>query len=172
MTSVRLGICIVFTLCSCWTDWESYRIRNRSVLLFALLGLAVNCLQSGTEGLLRSVGGFAVMLPLFALFAARMLGAGDVKALMTVGLILGWPLALRAVLYSLMCAGALAAAVLVVRRNGRERMNRLWLWCKNCWYSRGFISYGETEPSGGFRFSFGILAGVLVLAAEELLCTG
>lgn len=167
--TARLGLCVLFALCCCYTDVKSYRIPNRIVLTFALLALALHGVQAGGAGVVRALGGFALALPLFAFFALRMLGAGDVKAMMTVGLILGWPLALRGLLYSLLCAGGAALGVLLTRRNWRERMGRLWQWMKLCFYSRAPVPYGGWESSGHFRFSFGILAGALVLAAEELL---
>lgn len=166
--SVYLTLTLIFTLLCCWTDWKSFRIRNDAVLLFALLGLLAHLALDGLPGLLCSMEGLALMLPLFALFALRMLGAGDVKAMMAAGLLLGYPLAFEMLLDTFLCAGVIAVFVLFFRRNGGERTARFFVWCKGCWYSRGVLPYDGFEASGSFRFSFGILAGAVVLTVRLL----
>ncbi|MCI6567811.1 MAG: prepilin peptidase [Dysosmobacter sp.] len=166
----KLLACLAFCLCANLTDWKSFRIRNRAVAVFLALGLAANLYLSGPRGLLSALAGGLVMLCLFPLFALRMLGAGDVKALMAVGCMLGWPMALSALAYSILAAGVLAVCVLLFRKNGRERLKYFLTYCKLCWYSRSLQPYAASmkADSGSFRFSFGITLGILALLVRTL----
>lgn len=163
---VQLALCLIFSLYNNFTDWRSYCIKNRAVLLFGLLGIGFNCAYYGVSGLLSSLGGATVMLCLLPLFALRMLGAGDIKALMAVGCMLGWRLALPALLYSLLAAGGVALLVLLWRRSGRERLRHLLKYFQSCFLSRSLLSYRsgfDSDDSGIFRFSFGITLGLVLM---------
>lgn len=167
---MRLTLCLVFSFYNNVTDLRTCKIRNRAVVLFALLALAINLAASGWRGLLSALGGGAVMLFLFPFFFLRMLGAGDVKALMAVGLMLGLPEAVWAMLYSLLGGGVIALGVLLFRKNGLARVKYFFSYCKICFLTQTLQPYaGKLEESnGGFRFSFGITLGLLALLAQTL----
>lgn len=168
--TVRLGACLIFSLYNNWTDWREGRVHNRTSVLMALLGLAWWCYDAGWRGLGASVAGGIVMFVLFPLFALRMLGAGDVKALMGTGFLLGFPAAVSALVYSLLGGGAAACCVLLLRRRGRERLGRLWTYFKNCWLLKKTLPYAQElgEGEGGFHFTFGISLGLLTLLLETV----
>lgn len=62
-----------------WTDLWSLRIRNRAVLAAVALFVATAPLIGWEEAGLRLLAGAAVFAVGFALFAARLMGGGDVK---------------------------------------------------------------------------------------------
>lgn len=168
---IRIGLCLVFSLYNNFTDWKDFRIRNRAVVLFAALGLMANVICSGGRGLLGALAGCGIMLCLLPLFALRMLGAGDIKALMSIGCMLGFPAAPQALAYSLLGAGVAAVLTVLFRKNGKMRLRRLFAYLKFCWISKTILPYAEKldHQDGGFRFSFGITAGLLALLGETLL---
>ncbi len=168
--AVRLGICLVFSLYSNWTDWREGRVHNRAVAVLALLGLAWRGFAAGWQGIGNALAGGAVMLALFPLFALRMMGAGDVKALMAIGFVLGFPLAVWALLYSILGAGAVALCMLAVRKNGRVRLRRLWDYLKSCWLLKTVLPYTQElkTEDGGFCFTFGITLGISALLLETV----
>jgi len=168
--TARIGVCLAFSLYCNWTDWRETRVHNRAAAVFALLGPAWWGFTDGWRGMAGSLAGGAVMLALIPLFALRMLGAGDVKALMAVGLLLGFPEAGRALLYSLLGAGVAAACALAVRRNARARLRKLWDYMKCCWLLRKPLAYTQTlgEGGGGFHFTFGVTLGLLALLLETV----
>lgn len=168
--AVRLGVCLVFSLYNNWTDWKEGRVHNRMPVFMTLLGLAWWGFNAGWRGLGASAAGGAVMLALFPLFAFRMLGAGDIKALMGIGFLLGFPAAVFALAYSLLGGGAAACCVLLLRKNGRKRLGRLWIYFKNCWLLKKPLPYAQRlgEGEGGFRFTFGISLGLLAFLVETV----
>lgn len=167
---LRLILCGLFSAWNCVTDWRSYRIHNRVVVPFFLLGLGVNCLRSGWPGLLSALMGAAVMLLLFPLFALRVLGGGDVKALMAIGAMVGVPAAAEALVCSLLGGGAAALWVVLVRRNPADRLRQLLAYGKHCMLFQRLEPYdGEAAPGGGFRFSFGIALGILIMLLRRLI---
>lgn len=168
--TARLGACLLFSFYNNWTDWRERRVRNRVSVLFALLGLIWNSAAAGWHGLVGSLIGGTVMLAMFPLFALRMLGAGDVKALIAIGLTLGFPQAGSALVYSLLGGGVAAAGALALRRNGRVRLRRLWTYLKCCWLSGKSLPYETTVggEDGGFRFTFGITLGLLALLLKTV----
>ena len=111
------------------------------------------------------------MLCLFPFFALRMLGAGDVKALMAIGAMLGWPLAGWALAYSILGGGLIALMVLLVRQNGKERLKYLWNYFKLCFFSCSIQPYTKEMKAGSdkFRFSFGITLGITILLMKNVI---
>lgn len=167
---LRLVFCGVFSAWNCVTDWRSYQIRNRVVVPFFFLGLGINFLQSGLPGLWSALAGAALMLLLFPLFALRALGAGDVKALMSIGAMVGYPAAGEALVCSLLGGGIAALWVVLARRNLTARLRQFLSYCKRCVLTQRLEEYDRDACSGGgFRFSFGIALGVLLMLIRRLL---
>lgn len=169
----RILLCVLFSMFINYTDWKAYRIPNKAVLIFSALGMIVNIWLFGLHGAISSLIGGAIAAVLFPLFALRMLGAGDIKALMGIGIMLGGTLAAKAVLYSILGAGMLAFAVLLVRKNGVERLKYFYQYIKGIFLAgevSPYMAEEKTKHDGSkFRFSFGITMGVMALAVEMVL---
>lgn len=167
----KIALCLLFALYNNFTDWQSWRISNQAVMLFVMLGLGVNTLCLGWQGLLLALAGGSVMLVLLPLFALRMLGAGDIKELLAIGCMLGWPTAPAVLLYSLLAAGILALAVLLLRRNFDQRRHYLLSYFKSCWLLGRPLPYNarlDNKEAAGFRFSFGVTGGLVLLSLRVL----
>jgi prepilin peptidase CpaA len=81
---------IVFVLSLAFIDWRTHRIPNLLCAVAAMFGLTLQMWLHGQAGLLSALGGAAVGLAMFLPFyVLRAFGAGDVKAMATVGLFLG-----------------------------------------------------------------------------------
>ena len=111
--------CVVLCAAAAFTDVRTRRIPNALTLPAIPVGFALSFilyartgLQDGfAEGLLPSLFGAAFLFGAFALFyAARGVGAGDVKLMAAVGSFLRWPAAIWALAFVLF-AGAFAALV-------------------------------------------------------------
>lgn len=81
---------LVFVVGVAIVDWRTHRIPNLLCLTAAILGLSLQLWSDGGSGLLTALAGagigFAMFLPFYAV---RAFGAGDVKAMATVGIFLG-----------------------------------------------------------------------------------
>lgn len=73
-----------------WQDFQTFRIRNTSVL--TLVGLfLISAALAGFEGISgQLIAGVALFVTGFGFWAAGLIGAGDAKLLFPVGLFLGW----------------------------------------------------------------------------------
>jgi prepilin peptidase CpaA len=107
---------IVFVLLVAFIDWCTHRIPNALCATAAVLGLVSQMWMHGEAGLVTALGGAAVGFGMFLPFyLLRAFGAGDVKAMATVGVFLGAQATLIAVGTTLIAGGLLGAVVLWFR---------------------------------------------------------
>ncbi len=103
-----------------WSDIRTGRIPNRLLVAGLLAGALLSCLPHGLDWVDASLGlltGLAVYLPFYLL---RVLGAGDVKLLATVGVFVGWPEILIVAFFSALAGGVLALALAAYTGRMRE----------------------------------------------------
>lgn len=109
-------VVILFVLAVAIIDWRTHRIPNLLCAVAAIIGLASQTWMHGEAGLLGALGGaavgFAIFLPFYVL---RAFGAGDVKAMATVGIFLGVETTLLAVGATLIAGAVLGAMVLLLK---------------------------------------------------------
>ena len=160
----KILLCLLYSFYNDYTDWKTYRLHNRAFLVFFALGLAVNAFLGGLQGVKEALLGGAFMLLLLPLFALRFMGAGDIKELMGVGAMIGFPDAAWSLAFSLIAAGVLAVVLIVRRGNARKRFRHLWEYLKACWFTRSVLAYPEEarQKDGLLRFSFAITGGLLI----------
>lgn len=107
---------MVFVLAVAIVDWRTHRIPNLLCAVAAVIGLSSQVWLHGAAGLLTALGGagvgFAMFLPFYVV---RAFGAGDVKAMATVGVFLGAKLTLFAVGSTLIAGSLLGLAVMLLR---------------------------------------------------------
>lgn len=112
-------LCIAACVIATVTDLRAYRIPNWLTVGAIIAGLVLNPLAqlavhggAGAKvGALSAVAGCVLMLLVFGLFGAlRFVGMGDVKLMAGVGALVGWPLAMGALIYVTLAGGVLAMA--------------------------------------------------------------
>jgi prepilin peptidase CpaA len=107
---------IMFVVAVAIIDCRTHRIPNLLCATAAVLGLSLQLWLHGEDGLLAALGGAAVGFTMFLPFyALRAFGAGDVKAMATVGTFLGVQSTLIAVGATLIAGGVLGICVLLLR---------------------------------------------------------
>lgn len=138
------------------SDLRTYRISNIVTFGFMLLGLVSNLIADGAKGMLFSFQG--LMLPVISLllvYIMRAVGAGDVKLLSAIGAFMGSGFVFNVILYTFLCGGIIAALLILLRRNGPERLRNLLLYVKNCMLAMSLMEYSDlTERSDGSKFHF------------------
>jgi prepilin peptidase CpaA len=121
------------------TDLRNRRIPNLVTFPAVAMGLMLNGVFFGLDGLRESGQGFGLGLAmLFGLFVLRWMGAGDVKLMAAVGALKGPEFVFYACLWSAVF-GAVFAVV------GLIRSRRLGLALAHLWYSRLM-----PQPGGSF----------------------
>ena len=110
-------------------DLRTGRIPNVLFWTAAVTGIFYRLINLGWGGILSSVAGMA--LPAFLLmplFRFRMMGAGDIKLLMGLGAIVGFPGILRLMLLSFVSGGIFAFLQMFFVTGFRERFSYLILY--------------------------------------------
>lgn len=169
----KVSIISVLLLFALISDLRTYKIKNSITYSFMLVGLTVNLARGGLEGLMFSLQG--IILPvacLFILYVMKVVGAGDVKLLSSVGAVMGAGFALYATICSFICGGFIASGIILTRHNGAERFKYLIKYVKSCFLTMELLQYTDFKDirgSGKFHFSIAIASGTAaVIILSEL----
>ncbi|MEH7094848.1 A24 family peptidase [Neobacillus vireti] len=111
-------ILLVTLAISVYTDLKSRKIYNKVIYPALLMAVITHLILQGWDGILTSLGGFAVGLGLLIIpFFMGGIGAGDVKLLALVGACKGWVFAIYTGIY-MAFFGALIALFLLAFGKG------------------------------------------------------
>lgn len=160
---LKLHIVFVLLMLALISDLKTYKVKNLITYGFMLLGLGVNFAQEGFSGLYFSFQGLVLpVLCLIILYAAKVVGAGDIKLLCAIGAVMGARFALYATLFSFIFGGIIAFGVILCRHNGAARFKYLIEYVRSCFLTMKLLQYtdfkGKNEE-GRFHFSIAILSG-------------
>lgn len=122
-----------------WIDYRTLRIPNPLVVAVIGAGSGAQFFTEGLEGLFFGLQGLGVAFALlFPLYLIGHLGAGDVKLLSAVSIVLGPAAVPGALLVTLICSGAIALIWVVAACWSR---GAAWPWRR---YGRMFASVRST----------------------------
>lgn len=114
LSEVATALVIVYVTMVAIIDLRTHRIPNLLSGTAALLGLVAQVSLNGAPGLLSALAGAAIGLGMFLPFyLLRAVGAGDVKAMATVGVLLGAQATPLAVAFTLI-AGSMVGVILLM----------------------------------------------------------
>ena len=120
ISGVLFGSLLVYLALAVGFDLRARRIPNVISGPALLLGLILNAAQSGTAGLLGSLGGAALSMGILMLpFAAGGIGGGDVKMMGAVGAFVGPWIAVMGLVIGMIVGGVIMSVHLA--RLGRLR---------------------------------------------------
>lgn len=164
----KIIICAVFLILINFTDIKGFKIKNKVVLPTIIIGLIYGTI---CNSFLDSVYGMLIPLVLFPLYALKMLGAGDVKALCAIGTVLGFKLSVMTMLLTFVSGGVIALGFMLFNKNFVERFKNLFNYLKMSFFMRKMdkYNYGGSEKSY-FRFSFAITTGTILAIVNYYLC--
>lgn len=163
---IKNVIVLALIVLSLISDIKTYKIKNKIVFPFMLLGITSNLVHDGWEGLkLSLIGLFVPILILFILYILRMLGAGDIKLFGAIGSIMGLRFAIKSMAFSFISGGVIGIILILCRKNGLKRFKHFWLYLKNTFLSKSILPYTDFEDkndSGVFRFAYAIFVGTII----------
>lgn len=164
----KIIICTVFLIAINITDIKGFKIKNKVVLPTIIAGLIYGVI---CNSFLDSLLGMLIPLVLFPLYALKMLGAGDVKALCAIGAVLGFKLSIMTMLFTFVSGGVIAIVFMLFHRNFIKRMKYLLNYLKMCILLQKISSYNYGgEEKSYFRFSFAITVGTILTVVNQYLC--
>ncbi len=127
MKLIVLGPSLALALVAGWTDWRSRRIPNWLTAPALLIGILLNGLTGGWNGVKTSLLGAGLgLLALLPFVLMRSLGAGDWKLAGALGAFVGWEPLVTLLIYSIFVAGAMALILVIYKRRFRQTMRNIW----------------------------------------------
>ena len=149
-------ITIGMTVVTVYTDFRWGKIFNRLTVPMIVLGVALNLVWRGEDGLLRAGEGVLLGFTFFAVSAVfgRLLGGGDVKLLMAIGALQGPDFLMWTLFYMALVGAALAIALALYRGVLTPRVRYLTASC----YLRMApgAPIARAEAKGGPRLPYAI----------------
>jgi prepilin peptidase CpaA len=160
MDHVLIIASVVLAAIAAYTDIRWGKIFNVITVPFALLGLVLNTVGGGLEGLLLSLGGIGAGFALWLVsnFLGRILGGGDIKLLMAFGALMG-PLFM---LYTF-AIGAVAGGIMAVAISLKQGLlGKIMRQMGTSLYMRAKFSEPMeiTDGAGEIRLPYAIALGL------------
>lgn len=162
---VLLGICL-------YTDLREQKIKNKYSLPMAILGFATNLFVGyvGWKGsLLGLVLPFVIFFPFFFLHMFR---AGDIKAMMAIGAIMGYRFIGNAIFYIFAVGLIVALIKMVYYRNAKERFRNVGTYFKLLFQTFQPVPYERAnvyDKAAHFPFSIAIASGSIINLIAEYM---
>lgn len=159
---VLLGILMILIVLS---DTKTLRIRNRILFPAMGWGLISQGIAFGWEGVRgASLGIIIPILTLWCFYRLRFLGAGDIKAFSAIGALMGVSFICKTMLYTFLAGGIIAIILMMVRRNGRERLSRLYHYLKYSMITGKLSPYQDfsEKHQGQFPFAWAMVVGTFI----------
>lgn len=165
---IKILVCAVFLVLINITDIKRFKIKNKIVLPAIVAGLVYGILCNNVAD---CIYGMLIPLVLIPLYALKMLGAGDVKALCAIGTVLGFRLSVMTMLLTFVAGGVIALGFMLINKNFAERFKNFFDYLKLLFLTQKIekYNYGGGEKSY-FRFSYAITAGTVLAIVNHYLC--
>lgn len=125
MEPISLLALTTLLLLAVWKDIVRRQIPNSLVLWGVITALLLSMTPRGMGLLSAMVGGMAGFLVFFTLYLFKMVGAGDVKLIAAVGLLIGWPDILNVCMSILLTGGLLSMAWAIGSSRSKEVLKNL-----------------------------------------------
>lgn len=166
MSILRVTFMLSLGLIAVIWDFRTRRIPNAIIVAGMLLGVSWQWCARGIPGLgVFLEGTLGTFLLLAVLHYFRMLGAGDVKLLMTTGGFLGFRTNLICIFFSFLIAAAFSIAVLFKHRILKRRLQYLIQYIFKRIKTRTwepYIKNGREEDEQAYlHFSLSVFLGLL-----------
>lgn len=163
--SAELALLLAISL---YTDLKERKIKNKYVMPMLLLGVVTNLfVGSWQDSLLGILLPFIVFFPFFYL---QMFRAGDIKAMMAIGAIMGYRFVGNAIFYIFAVGLIVALAKMIKHRNAKERFGNVARYFKMLFHTFKIVPYEEAasqDNTAHFPFSIAIVAGCIINLIAE-----
>ena len=143
---------------------KEYKIKNISTLPTIAAGIIIGLLFHEFRS---HIIGMLFPLVLFPLFALRMLGAGDIKAMCAIGAVMGFKNCMYTVAFTFISGGIIALVIIMLHGSFKERVKYLYCYITGCICERKAYTYGFGGASGSFKFSYAVTAGFICMTVNN-----
>ncbi len=170
--SVQIAELILLLAICLYTDLREQKIKNKFSVPLALLGVLTNLVLPGC-GWANSLWGMVLPFAVFFLFFyLRMFRAGDIKAMMAIGAIMGYRFIGNAIFFIFGVGLLVSVFKMILYRNAKERLANLGRYFLLFFQTLRLAPYeasGAYDKSAHFPFSIAIAAGSMINLAAEYM---
>lgn len=164
--NLKFVLLFILVLSALISDIKTYKIKNTIIIVFITAGITLNTFAYGFRGLGDSLLGsiFPVLL-LLVLFAAKMLGAGDIKVFCSIGALMGLHYVMYCMAFSFIAGGAIALFIMLTGRNFIQRFTYFANYIKRCYLTASIMPYGDfsvKDDGTKMRFSYAVVTGTFL----------
>ncbi|MBM7615828.1 A24 family peptidase [Alkaliphilus hydrothermalis] len=163
---INYGLLIILISMSLYTDWKTNKIKNVIVYPFMVVGLILNLVVGGWIGGLQSFYGIGIPIVLLLIFyIVGAMGAGDLKLFAAIGALMGKDFVLKTMVVSFISGGFIALGLMIIRKNGRQRLKYLINYICMTIISGKINGYTQIKKDrdGKFPFAVAIFTGVMIM---------
>lgn len=161
-TALPIMILVMLLSAAVFTDIRYGKIYNKVTFPCMAAGLTLSLVNGGFHGLLLSLAGMGLVLGLYLLIPSKSFGGGDIKLMMAVGSLIGFKLAVWAILFSAAIGGILALIVMAryktVLSTTRNLATNVYLKV----VLRAPVEISDGSAAATFRYSPAIALGTLL----------
>jgi len=114
-----------------WQDLKYQRIPNQLIVLGICVGVGLMIFSNEMtlkEAALGFLVGLSLLMPFYVM---RMLGAGDVKLMATIGLLVGYPAIMKIVLSTLICGALLSILIAIWHKELLNTFKNIFKYIKD-----------------------------------------
>ena len=167
MMIAKIVVTAIFLIIINITDVREFKIKNKTVVPFMIIGIIIGIINKTVSD---SLTGLVLPLLLFPLFALKMLGAGDIKALCAIGAVVGFKMSLSTMIFTFLAGGVIGIGFMAVNSNLLSRIKYLGAYLRMCFLTRTMQKYdfGGYNKSY-FRFAYAITAGTILMFVNEFV---
>lgn len=167
MTYLKIGILGLILLISLYYDIREQKIKNFITFPAALVGISINFIDQGYNGLITSLTGWFIPIAgLILLYYINVMGAGDIKLFAAIGSVMGLTFVAYSFIFSIYIGGIIAVFLLIKRRVFKTRMIAVLNYLKFIFLTGRLNKYSAKEDhSSKFIFTSAIVPGTLVQLA-------
>lgn len=143
---MRLVVSLLLAV-SVLTDLKAYKIKNAILLPGLVAGILYQGFTNGAKGI--GLGVLSMLIPfciLYPFYLLKTFGAGDIKLMSCVSMFMLPMESVRFFIVTFFVGGALAVIKMILSKNGRERLQYLFQYMKNCFLFRKLLPYQEHLP--------------------------
>ncbi|MCL7746732.1 A24 family peptidase [Halalkalibacter alkaliphilus] len=163
MTLIILFLAMAISL---FTDIKNRKILNIVTLPAMLLGLILNTINYGWEGLLLSFLGLLIGFGLLVIpYALGGMAAGDVKLLMAIGALQGPAFVFGSFLYTAIFGGIMALIILVMKKELLSSLKRIFVTLQ----LKTLDGLNKNDMHHAFPYGVAIVLGTVCYSGVNLL---
>jgi len=144
-------------------DVRTGKIPNPFILVGLIIDLAVSAICGRPDLPSCLAGIFLPFIVLWPFFVLRMLGGGDIKLVMVLGGLVGYPDIARLFFFSVLAGSAIAVVLMLTSQSFAARMDRLGSYIKSMLASGQLSRYpGIKDKEARFPFAVPVFIGTVL----------